>query len=254
LRKSNQLNAQLKVEGIQVEPVKTYNVVGMVEGSDPVLKEEYIIYSAHYDHVGIGRADERGDSIYNGARDNAVGTVTVLSAAENLAKYPTKRSALFIFFTGEEKGLLGSHYYANNPAIPLDKVTYCFNSDNGGYNDTSRATIIGLTRTEAQPLIEKACNAFGLDAAEDAAPEQGLFDRSDNVNFAKKGVPAPSFSLGFTAFDDEINKYYHQPSDSPASLDYVYLTKYAVCFLVLYLPHKFEGYENIPLRNSKEFA
>ncbi len=226
LTSGNPLKANLKVDGIKVEEMKTYNVVGMVEGTDPVLKNEYVIYSAHYDHVGIGRADETGDTLYNGARDNAVGSVTVLSAAENIAKYPTKRSAIFIFFTGEEKGLLGSAYYANHPAIPLNEVVYCFNSDNGGYNDTSRASIIGLERTGAQPLIEKACAAFGLDAKGDAAPEEGLFDRSDNVNFAKKGVPAPTFSLGFTAFDDEINKYYHQPGDEPQTLDYVYLTKF----------------------------
>ena len=119
LKGGNGLKAQVKIDGIKEEILKTYNVVGMVEGTDPVLKDEYVIYSAHYDHVGIGRADERGDTIYNGARDNAVGSVTVLSAAENLAKYPTKRSAIFIFFTGEEKGLLGSAYYANHPAICL---------------------------------------------------------------------------------------------------------------------------------------
>ena len=226
LKKGNGLKVQLQIAGIKEEILKTSNVVGMVEGTDPILKDEYVIYSAHYDHVGIGRADEKGDTIYNGARDNAVGSVTVLSAAENLAKYPTKRSAIFIFFTGEEKGLLGSAYYANHPAIPLEKVVYCFNSDNGGYNDTSRASIIGLTRTGAQPLIEQACTAFGLNAMEDAAPEQGLFDRSDNVNFAKKGIPAPTFSLGFTAFDDEITKYYHQPGDEPQTLDYAYLTKF----------------------------
>jgi len=226
LKGGNGLTAQVKIDGIKEEILKTYNVVGMIEGTDPVLKDEYVIYSAHYDHVGIGRADERGDTIYNGARDNAVGSVTVLSAAENLAKYPTKRSAIFIFFTGEEKGLLGSAYYADHPAIPLEKVVYCFNSDNAGYNDTSRASIIGLTRTGAEPLIEQACTAFGLKAMEDAALEQGLFDRSDNVNFAKKGVPAPTFSLGFTAFDEEITKYYHQPGDEPQTLDYGYLTKF----------------------------
>lgn len=226
LKEGNGMKAKLKIDGIKEEVLTTYNVVGMIEGTDPQLKEEYIIYSAHYDHVGVGRADEKGDTIYNGARDNAVGSVTVLSAAENLAKYPTKRSAIFIFFTGEEKGLLGSAFYANHPAIPLEKVVYCFNSDNGGYNDTSRASIIGLTRTGAQPLIEKACTSFGLKAMEDAAPEQGLFDRSDNVNFAKKGVPAPTFSLGFTAFDGEITKYYHQPGDEPETLDYEYLTKF----------------------------
>ena len=150
----------------------------------------------------------------------------MLSAAENIAKYPTKRSALFVFFTGEEKGLLGSNWYANHPVVPLDKVVYCFNSDNGGYNDTSIATIVGLTRTTAQAHIEKACLAFGIRAIEDPAKEQGLFDRSDNVNFAKKGVPAPTFSMGFTAFDEEIGKYYHQPGDHADNLDYDYLTKF----------------------------
>lgn len=213
------------VSGMVNEDVETYNVVGVVEGTDPVLKNEYVIYSAHYDHVGVGRVVE-GDSIYNGARDNAVGSVTVLSAAENLAMHPTKRSAIFIFFTGEEKGLLGSAYYADNPVIPLNQVVYCFNSDNAGYNDTTVATIIGLERTEAMPLIEKACSTFGITAIQDRMPEQGLFDRSDNVNFAKKGVPAPTFSLGVTAFDDEINKYYHQAADGPNTLNYNYLFKF----------------------------
>ena len=202
------------------------NVVGFVEGSDEKLKKEIIVYSAHYDHVGIGQANAEGDSIYNGSRDNAVGTVTVLTAAQNLAKNPTKRSGLFVLFAGEEKGLLGSKYFVDNPPVPLDDIVYCFNSDNGGYNDTSKATIIGLTRTTAQEMIVEACKAFGLEAIEDPAPEQGLFDRSDNVRFASKGIPAPTFSMGFTAFDDEINKYYHQAADNPNTLDYAYLEKF----------------------------
>ncbi len=226
LKKGQGSRGKIQVSGLKEEKVKTYNVVGMVEGTDPVVKDEYVIYSAHYDHIGIGAADAQGDTIYNGARDNAVGSVTVLSAAENIAKYPTRRSAQFIFFTGEEKGLLGSDYYANNPMMPLDKAIYCFNSDNAGYNDTSRVTIIGLTRTLAQPLIEKACSSFGLDAKEDAVPEQGLFDRSDNVNFAAKGVPAPTFSMGITAFDEVVNRYYHQAADGPETLDYDYLEKF----------------------------
>ena len=219
------INGKVVVAGQSEEKVTTYNVVGVLEGSDPVLKDEYIIYSAHYDHVGVGRAVE-GDSIYNGTRDNAIGTVTVISAAKNISTYPTKRSSLFIFFTGEEKGLLGSGYFADNSPIPLDKVTYCFNSDNAGYNDTSRVTIIGLERTLARPMIEKACTTFGLMAKQDENPEQNLFDRSDNVNFAAKGVPAPTFSLGIGAFDDAINKYYHQPQDNPDSVDYDYLYKF----------------------------
>lgn len=219
-------NAAVVVEPGENDMVMTQNVIGVVEGSDPVLKNEYIIYSAHYDHVGIGTPDSTGDNIYNGARDNAVGTTTVLSMAENLAKYPTKRSALFILFTAEEKGLLGSKYYVENPVLPLNQMVYCFNSDNGGYNDTSLATIIGLERTTAKENIKSAAKKFGLKAIEDPAPEQGLFDRSDNVHFAAKGIPAPTFSMGFSAFDAEINKYYHQPRDHADSIDYDYLLKF----------------------------
>ena len=226
LESTKSINANLNIDGIKKTPVKAKNVVGMIEGSDPKLKDQFVIYSAHYDHVGVGKPNAEKDSIYNGARDNAVGTVTVLSAAENIAKYPTKRSALFILFTGEEKGLLGSKWYVEHPVIPLKKMVYCFNSDNGGYNDTSLATIIGLGRTTADKHIKKATEAFGLKAIDDPAPEQGLFDRSDNVHFAAKGVPAPTFSLGFTAFDAEIGKYYHQQADNPDGLDYDYLEKF----------------------------
>ncbi len=210
----------------QTETIISQNVIGIVEGTDEKLKNEYIIYSAHYDHVGIGEPDETEDTIYNGARDNAVGTTTVLSMAENLAKHPTKRSALFILFTGEEKGLLGSQYYVENPVLPLNQMVYCFNSDNAGYNDTSVISVIGLTRTTAEKNITKAAETFGLKAIEDPAPEQNLFDRSDNVHFAKKGIPAPTFSLGFTSFDGELTKYYHRPADEAHTLDYDYLLKF----------------------------
>ena len=214
------------------EAVISQNVIGIVEGTDPKLKNEYIIYSAHYDHVGVGEPDETGDTIYNGARDNAVGTTTVLSMAENLAKYPTKRSALFILFTGEEKGLLGSSYYVENPVLPLEQMVYCFNSDNAGYNDTSLISVIGLTRTTAEKNIFSAAETFGLTAIEDPAKEQGLFDRSDNVNFAKKGIPAPTFSLGFTAFDGDVTKYYHRPGDEAHTLDYDYLLKFFRAYIL----------------------
>jgi hypothetical protein len=226
LESDKKIKASLTIGGISKAPVKAKNIVGMVEGTDPKLKEEFVIYSAHYDHIGIGKPNAENDSIYNGARDNAVGTVTVLSAAENIAKYPTKRSALFILFTGEEKGLLGSKWYVENPVIPLEKMVYCFNSDNGGYNDTSKATIIGLNRTTASKHIMNAAAKFGLTAIDDPAPEQGLFDRSDNVHFAAKGIPAPTYSMGFTSFDAEINKYYHQTADNPDNLDYDYLYKF----------------------------
>jgi hypothetical protein len=216
----------LKTSTKLLSDVTSQNVVGIVEGTDPQLKNEYIIYSAHYDHVGIGTPDETGDTIYNGARDNAVGTTTVLSMAEHLAKHPTKRSALFILFTGEEKGLLGSQYYVDNPILPLTQMVYCFNSDNAGYNDKSLATIIGLPRTTAEQHIKNAAKTFGITAVDDPAPEQGLFDRSDNVHFAKKGIPSPTFSLGFTAFNGDVTKYYHRPGDEADSLDYDYLEQF----------------------------
>ncbi|PHS68008.1 MAG: aminopeptidase [Flavobacterium sp.] len=226
------INTTLKMDDQSTEPVLSQNVIGIIEGSDPKLKNEYIIYSAHYDHVGIGTPDKTGDSIYNGARDNAIGTTTVLSMAQNLAKYPTKRSALFILFTGEEKGLLGSQFYVENPVLPLNQMVYCFNSDNGGYNDTSLATIIGLDRTTASKNIKDAVATFGLKAIEDPAPEQGLFDRSDNVHFAKKGIPAPTFSLGFTSFDGEVTKYYHQAGDEADTLDFDYLFKFFKAYVL----------------------
>ncbi len=223
---SEKSNASVVIVGALNEKFNSQNVVGYVEGTDKKLKDEIIVYSAHYDHIGVGQADANGDSIYNGSRDNAVGTITVLTAAQNIAKNPTKRSALFVLFTGEEKGLLGSKAFVDNSPVDLSDIVYCFNSDNGGYNDTSKATIIGLTRTTAQEMIIEACKAFGLEAIEDPAPEQGLFDRSDNVRFAAKGIPAPTFSMGFTSFDSEIMKYYHQAGDNPNTLDYAYLEKF----------------------------
>jgi len=219
-------------DGVVTDTVQSQNVIGIVEGTDPKLKNEYIIYSAHYDHVGMHASNILGDSIFNGARDNAVGTTTVLSMAENLAKHPTKRSALFILLTGEEKGLLGSRYYVKNPLLPLEQMVYCFNSDNAGYNDTSVATIIGLERTTARQHIKDAASAFGLEAIDDPAGEQGLFDRSDNVSFARKGIPAPTFSLGFRSFSGDVTKYYHQPDDEADTLDYDYLLKFFQAYVL----------------------
>jgi len=173
---------QLTMSGAKEEVVTSQNVIGIVEGTDPILKNEYIIYSGHYDQ--------------------------------------------------EEKGLLGSSFYVENPVLPLEQMVYCFNSDNGGYNDTSLATIIGLPRTTASQHIKDAASAFGLTAIDDPAPEQGLFDRSDNVNFAAKGIPAPTFSLGFTAFNGDVTKYYHRPGDEANTLDYDYLFKFFSAYVL----------------------
>lgn len=224
--------AEVRVEGKANRKIIGKNVVGFIEGTDPELKDQYIMLSAHYDHIGVGRPNSSGDSIYNGARDNAVGTVAVINAAKYFSKNPPKRSLLLCAWTAEEKGLLGSAYFAENPLIPLEQIVYNLNIDNGGYNDTSIITVIGLGRTSADSLIEKAVAEFGIKAVPDPSPEQGLYDRSDNVNFAKKGIPAPTFSLGFTAFDDEITKYYHQAADQVDNFDLDYAMLYWKAYLL----------------------
>jgi hypothetical protein len=219
-------NANFKIEGKVNRSIIGKNVVAVIEGTDPSLKNEYLMLSAHYDHIGVGRPNAAGDSIYNGARDNAVGTVAIINAAKYFAENPPKRSVLLCAWTAEEKGLLGSEFFAENPLIPLNQIIYNLNIDNGGYNDTSVFTVIGLGRTSADFLLEEAAKAFGKEAISDPSPEQGLYDRSDNVNFARKGIPAPTFSLGFRAFDDEINKYYHQVGDQVDNFDLEYAVVY----------------------------
>jgi Predicted aminopeptidases len=222
----------LAFDGVGRENFNSNNVMGMIPGTDPGLRDEYIVYSAHYDHVGVGVADADGDTIYNGARDNAVGTTGVMSLAKYFAEHPPRRSSIFVLFTAEEKGLLGSQHFTNNLPVSAEQIKYNFNIDNGGYNDTTIITVIGLTRTEAEADIQASCEALGLTAIEDAAKEQGLFDRSDNVNFAVLGIPAPTFSLGFTQFDDEIYKYYHRPGDEVETLNMDYIEKYVKAYIL----------------------
>lgn len=224
--------ANVETRGAVRENLLSENVVGFVEGTDPELKKEYVVYSAHYDHVGVGAPDAEGDSIYNGTRDNAIGTATVLEAAANIAQNPLRRSALFVLFTGEEKGLLGSEWFVANAPVDLKDIVFNFNSDNAGYNNTEVATVVGLNRTTAGPIITDACKQFGLEAIEDPMPRQNLFDRSDQVNFAKAGIPALMYSLGATAFDEEVMKYYHRPADTPTSVDYEYLFKFTKAYVL----------------------
>ena len=202
------------------------NVAGVIEGSDPKLKNEYLIISAHYDHVGVKVVPNKTDSIYNGARDNAIGTVGLMETAKFFSMYPPKRSVLLLAVTAEEQGLLGSAWYSDHPLIPLKQCVFNFNCDGAGYNDKTIATVVGLERTTAQADLTKGCEAFGLKAALDPVPEQNLYERSDNFNFAVKGIPAINFAPGVKAFDADLTKYYHQPEDEVSSLDFDYLIKY----------------------------
>lgn len=225
---------RLQTAGRSLQVVNGYNVVAYIEGTDAKLKDEYVLLSAHYDHIGVGKQGGQPytseDSIFNGARDNAFGTVSLLAAAEALSKRPPKRSVLLLALTGEELGLLGSKYYASHPLLPPNKCIFNLNTDGAGYTDTSLLAVIGLDRTGARAEIETASKAFGLEVVADPAPEQGLFDRSDNVSFAKLGIPAPTISPGFRTFDAELMKNYHQVSDNPETIDFGYLLKYSQAY------------------------
>lgn len=224
-------NWSVQTTGADQQSLTSQNVLGWVEGTDPTLKDEFVIYSAHYDHVGVGVPDESGDSIYNGTRDNGIGTMTVLEAAAFIAAKPMKRSAMFVLFTGEEKGLLGSEWFVDHAPLPMEQVVFCFNSDNAGYNDTSIATVVGLSRTTAGTSISQACADYGIEAIDDPEPKQNFFDRSDQVNFARAGVPALMFSLGMRSMDEEMRKYYHRPADNPDSVDYEYLHRFTKAYV-----------------------
>ncbi|MCS6989635.1 MAG: M28 family peptidase [Chloroherpetonaceae bacterium] len=226
------LAGKLETDGYKKQKVISNNVVGTIEGTDARLKDEYVLLSAHYDHIGIQPTPNSDDSIYNGARDNAMGTTALLCAARVFGESPPKRSVIFLACTGEEMGLLGSKFYAEHPLVPLNKVVFNLNVDGAGYNDTSVVTVIGLERSTAEQDLIEACKAFGLEAIQDPAPEQNLFDRSDNVSFAKKGVPALTFSPGFRAFDDAINKYYHQAADqADEHFDFRYFHRFVKAFI-----------------------
>ena len=229
-------SVSLTTPGRDIRRVLSYNVAAYIEGSDPKLKDQYIILSAHYDHVGVGTQGGQPftpeDSIFNGARDNAFGVTGILAAAKAFSQLKPKRSILFFAFTGEELGLLGSRYYSENPLLPLNKAVFNLNCDGAGYNDTSILSVIGLERTGASKQIEQAAKTFGLGVVGDPAPEQNLFDRSDNVNFAIKGIPAPTFTPGFKDFDAEIMKYYHQATDNPETIDFDYLLRYTKAYVL----------------------
>lgn len=232
--KAKSIKVAFSATGGVTQKVQSQNVIGIVEGTDPQLKNEYILITAHYDHVGVGKQGggsyTQQDSIFNGSRDNAFGTTALLATARALSQQPPKRSVIFLAVTGEEIGLLGSGYYAEHPLIPLKDVVFNFNTDGAGYNSTSLVTIIGLGRTGTDEDIRAGAKPFGLEVNDDPAPEQGLFDRSDNVSFAKKGIPAVNYSPGLTAFDAAIMKFYHQVTDNPNTIDYDYLQKYCQAF------------------------
>lgn len=191
------------------------NVAGFLEGSDPVLKSEVIVFTAHFDHLGIG-VPVKNDSVYNGAADNASGVSGLLELAEaftKLQKAP-RRSLLFLAVTGEEKGLLGSEFYVEHPILPLEKTVANINLDIMGLGDTTGIVLYGKERSSLGEIFSQAAKESGLTVFPDELPEQRIFYRSDQYSFAKKGVPVifSGFGIRRSGFD-EFKTYYHRPND-----------------------------------------
>jgi hypothetical protein len=197
--------------------VRPPNVVGILPGSDPALKDTYVVYSAHIDHVGIGAPDADGDSIYNGADDDASGTSTVLEVAEAFASLPVKpaRSIIFLGVSGEEKGLLGSMHFAQHSPVPTKNIIADINIDMVGRNSPDTVVAIGQDYTSLGPLVQQVARAHAelkLIVAPDLWPEENLFVRSDHFSFARAGVPAIFFTTG-------LHPQYHRPSDEVELID-----------------------------------
>jgi Zn-dependent M28 family amino/carboxypeptidase len=213
----------------ETKRVEAPNVVGILPGSDPKLRDEYVVYSAHWDHFGVGAPDKTGDTIYNGAVDNATGCAAILAIAEALAKLPPaqrpRRSSLFLFPTAEEQGLLGAEWYSRHPVVPVEKTAADVNLDSMNMLGVTRDfTPLGAERSSLEAVVQAVARERGMRISADSRPEQGSFYRSDHFPFAKVGVPSISLKEG----DDFVGhpkgwgeqefkiyntQHYHQPSD-----------------------------------------
>jgi Peptidase family M28/PA domain len=206
-------------------PMTSANVVGRLEGSDPVLKNTYVVYSAHLDHVGLGRP-VNGDRTYNGAYDNASGVAVLLEAARALAALRVRpaRSVLFVFVTGEEKGLVGSDYFAQNPTVPGDQLVANVNVDMPLLlYPLADIIAFGADNSSLLDVVTQAASRVGLTQSPDPMPAENLFIRSDQYSFVRRGVPSVFLVPGFRSSDPAVDggqvfqqflqNDYHRPSD-----------------------------------------
>ena len=215
------LNAKTRIDiDVRYEIQETCNVAGVLPGTD--LKDEAVVFSAHWDHFGISVPDEKGDRIYNGASDNGSGMAAVLLLAKKYAALPERprRSLLFLIPTLEESGLFGSEYYCAHPAFPMDKTAACINFDCIAPEPfTYDAVVLGGGKSELDRYIEAAVGAQGRYVVWNDDNSDGWFFRSDHFNFVKKGVPAVVIEFGTDLVDpSRPNKYprsdwYHKPHD-----------------------------------------
>ena len=208
------------------EEITSPNIIAAIEGSDEQLKSEYVVFSAHLDHIGISNHTDEADTINNGALDNASGVAILLETARLMAEMPVKpkRSVLFVVVTGEEKGLLGSSYFANNPTVPVTQLVANVNLDMPLILYPFADVIaFGSTHSTMGQIVETAAKKIDIELSEDPMPEQALFTRSDHYSFVKAGIPSVFLMTGFKSTDDSIDggaifgdflkNHYHQHSD-----------------------------------------
>ncbi len=221
------LSAKLKAHMVsKVRPFESNNVIAMLPGADRKLKDEAVMYTAHYDHLGI-RPDMSGDNIYNGANDNATGCGILLELANvfSLAAQKPRRSILFTAVTAEEQGLLGSEYLGKHPPIPAGKIALDLNYDDvPPLGSPEEVEVSGSERTTFYPIVQALAKEFRLNIRPDARPEAGHYYRSDHFSLARVGIPAFSVNegmkykghdvaWGMQQADEFTAKHYHQPSD-----------------------------------------
>jgi Zn-dependent M28 family amino/carboxypeptidase len=191
------------------------NAVGILPGTDPVLRDEFVVISAHMDHVGMSGGGGSRDSIWNGADDNASGTAGVLALAEAFAQSPPRRSMIFLAVSGEERGLLGSAWFTESPPVPIERLVANINIDMIGRNWKDSIVVIGVEHSDLGATVAQVAAAhpeIGVAPLSDPWPRENFFVRSDHYNFARRGVPALFFFNG-------VHTDYHQPSDSPDRID-----------------------------------
>lgn len=217
----------------EFEDIDTPNVIGMLPGSDPAVADEYVILTAHLDHVGIRPTEEEGDDeIYNGALDNAVGVASMIEVARLLEADPPRRPVLVIALTAEEKGLLGSSYNAAHPTVPADEIVADVNLDMPVITyDFTDVVAFGAERSNLYPQVVAATEAFGLTLSPDPQPEQGFFTRSDQYSYVTAGIPAVYLDLGFANGGEEaqgviFDNHYHEPSDEIGLIDFAALERF----------------------------
>jgi Zn-dependent M28 family amino/carboxypeptidase len=178
---------------------KTANVAGVLRGSDPKLRDEVVVYTAHHDHLGVGQPDKQGDTIYNGALDNAAGTAQILAVAKAFAALPEapRRSILILFVAAEEQGLLGSGYYSKHPTFPAGKIAANINLDGGNiFGRSEELVYIGMGKSSLDEVVRTLAAKQDRTVVGDQFPEKGSFYRSDQLNFARIGVPAIYLDTG----------------------------------------------------------